>query len=145
MRYLSILMILAVLVGCYSCGKKELRYRQAGDGDLTLQVSSMPKDAGDTAAVRSYKAVIIPSAKLTLKKSDGDSLLFRMDSCFYLQRAGAKIYPYLVQEIPNGVRGTFEYLVEFPAIVNGKGDTTRFIYQDRFINKKIYSITAELQ
>ena len=107
---------------------------------MTVQLMKM--DASDSAgAALTYKARLIPTKKLMEAKNDDAKagMLYRMDSCFYLQDHGRKIYASMIQPVQNGVSGTFEYLLEFePVTTSTKG--LRMVYKDKYINQHTYSL-----
>jgi len=133
---------MTLLLGLAACGKKVDR-SATGDKDLQLQVSQIIDNSSESEI--SLKVRIIPSAKMlaSLAKEDNIKLQFDMDSCFYeLNKKKAK-YPAMVQNINNGQKGNYEYLVAFEPDKN-MGDSLSFFYKDRFLNKKLYSVKIPL-
>jgi hypothetical protein len=121
------------------CKNPQNLAQQVKDNDLTLQVMPLPNGPSHDQ-VYSYKARLMPRQTLLDDKSQGDkdALIYQMDSCFYLQGGLKKIYASLVQEVPDGVTGTYEYLLQFET-VTGKARWD-FIYQDKYLNHKKYKI-----
>jgi hypothetical protein len=142
----------AYLVGMFSsmfflaaCGNNRSKVLETSGYGLTLKVMSVAPQEEDTAAnIYSFKVLIVPSAAVEngLAKQQRDSLIFKMDSCFYVGFGHEKKYPLLVQAIPNGIKGTYEYLTDFEINGYSQGDSLVFNYQDKFINKKKYQVTA---
>lgn len=113
--------------------------RQTGDKELTVQLAdiSSPAVAGDL----SFAARIIPDREkfgTSLKRSK-ENLLYRMDSCFYLQKGAVKVYSQLTQTVANGLSVSFDYLVTFD-IDHFDEQKWNFIYLDKYLNKKKYTI-----
>jgi hypothetical protein len=117
---------------------KSTPYETAGNG-ITLQVIQLENSPGD-ANVFTYKARLIPDALLLNEKNaySKNAMMYKMDSCFYLQSGTKKIYASLVQPIANGVSGTFEYLLEFEAAAGS--NASEFVYKDKYLNQKKYSL-----
>lgn len=137
-RYFLIIMLL----GLAACGKRADR-SLTGDNDLQLQVSQIidKNDAGEI----SLKVRLIPSRRLaaSVGKENNLKLQFSMDSCFY-EMSGAKTkYPVMVQNVNNGQKGNYEYLVAFEPDKN-KRDSLFFFYKDRFLDKKTYNVKIPL-
>jgi hypothetical protein len=122
----------------YGCAHKTA-LRQTADKDLTFQLVDVSnKDAENDI---SYGARIIPSNsfKEADNKAAKENLMYRMDSCFYLQSGLKKVYPQLTQPVANGLKRTFEYLVTFdlPSFDEHKWF---FVYEDRYLNRKKYTL-----
>ena len=113
--------------------------RQTGDKDITFQIVNISKNG--TNQDISYGARIIPSAvfKGADSKATKENLMYRMDSCFYLQSGWKKIYPQLTQPVSNGLKNTFEYLLTFD-MPSFEEDKWFFVYEDRYLNKKKYTL-----
>jgi hypothetical protein len=137
MKKNSLLIFISILA---SCGHKNAAFREVKDRDLTIQVMQL-KDAEDDHTI-SYKARLLPDKKLLESKSKDEkqALYYTMDSCFYINTGNTKIYAALVQPIANGVSGSYEYLLQFEKDKDLKTDTIALVYQDRYINKKTYSL-----
>ena len=122
-----------------SCKTHQNELHETSGTGIKVQIIQLKKSDGD-ASVVTYKARLVPDASLLNEKSliSKDAMIYKMDSCFYLQSGPEKIYASLVQPIANGVSGTFEYLLEFEmAPGSAKPD---FIYQDKYLNHKKYSL-----
>jgi len=115
---------------------------QVGDKDLTVQLANISKSVagGDI----SYAARITPEKGLftAAGKSAKENLMYRMDSCFYLQSGRTKIYPQLTQPVSNGLKNTFEYLVTFD-MPSFDGDKWFFVYEDKYLNRKKYMLNLK--
>jgi hypothetical protein len=134
----SVMAMPLLLQGC----KHSSQVKEVHDKDLTLQITDLT-DPSDHSGMITYKARLIPGKTLLREESPGNrvNLVYKMDSCYYLQSGQEKIYASLVQEVPNGIQGTYEYLLEFekkPAV--GK---CWLIYQDRYLNHKKYNIEID--
>lgn len=127
-----------LLVGISSCRQKS-KLNETGDHDLQVQLMLMESEPGDSSVV-SYRVRLIPDRSYPqITYAQKTALLYRMDSCFYSLDHGRKTYPVLVQAVPNGVSGTFEYLLQFEN--DRKNDNgARMIYQDRYLNHKKYDL-----
>lgn len=80
---------------------------------------------------------ILPDAALfaDLSAEAKQNLMYRTDSCFYLETNGRRVYAAAVTPVANGVSGSFEYLVSFEKTQGG-----RLMYYDRYLNKKEYEL-----
>jgi len=137
-KYFLVIMLLGVAAWGKRAGKSS-----TGDNDMQLQVSQIidKSDAGEI----SLKVRLIPSRRVaaSVSKEDNLELQFSMDSCFY-QMIGAKTkYPVIVQNVNNGQKGSYEYLVSFEPDKN-KRDSLFFFYKDRFLDKKTYNVKIPL-
>lgn len=138
MEKLKILFTFLTILFFYACSHKSA-VRQTGDKDLTLQLVNISdrKVKGDI----SYAARIIPGKGKysSAGKSLKESLMYRMDSCFYLEAGKQKVYSQLTQPVANGLSGAFEYLVTFD-IDNFDEHKWNFVYQDKYLNQKRYTL-----
>jgi len=114
-------------------------HETGGDG-IRLQVVQLQNPEGTVPDVITCKARLLPDVSLINDKQANinNAMIYRMDSCFYLQHGTKKIYASLVQPIANGVSGTYEYLIEFESVMQGADPD--FIYQDKYLNHKKYSL-----
>jgi hypothetical protein len=130
-----------VLAGLSGCGSKE-DTRTIGDKQLTIQVQKAPTEDDQS---RSVRIRIFPEREALsgLSRDGRENLLYRMDSCFYLEAGIKKIYPSAVLPVANGISSGYEYLVSFDVPVAPKGHI-RLIYQDRYLNKKKYELYNNL-
>jgi hypothetical protein len=80
---------------------------------------------------------MIPVDAVMQPASSKTALMYRMDSCFYLQAGKKIIYAALVQPVANGLSGTFEYLVSFDS-VEAEKEGYKVVYHDRYLNKAKY-------
>ena len=138
MERFKVLFTFLVFLFFYSCADKGT-LRQAGDKELTIQLANISdKEVNNDI---SYAARITPAKRLftAAGKSAKENLMYRMDSCFYLQKGGTKVYAQLTQQVANGLSGTFEYLVTFDT-VNFDEHKWSFIYQDKYLNKRKYTL-----
>jgi hypothetical protein len=139
-----LLLSILLLAGCYSAGSDFL---ETGDKDLKVQFGQLqPADSLRTNADRTFKVKLVPKGQTTLTAEKNKmALMFAMDSCFSLKQNGLQIYPAIVQQIPNGVKGIYEYLVVFPTGSLHLKDSVEFIYEDKSISKKTYTLTTLVQ
>lgn len=131
-----------ILAGFSACRSNKEDARTVGDKQLTIQVQKVPaEDDRD----RSVRVRIFPEREAFsgLDRAGRENLLYRMDSCFYLETGMKKIYPSAVLPVANGISLGFEYLVSFDGLVAPKGHI-RLIYQDRYLNKKKYELYNNL-
>jgi len=135
-RIVGALCLFAVISGCH---KQQNQPMQTKDKDLTIQVMRLKNDPSEND-VYTYKARLTPQKALLAEKSrnDKEALIYRMDSCFYLQSGPNKIYASLVQPVADGISGSFEYLLQFEK-ANDEVEQD-FIYKDKYLNHKRYSI-----
>ena len=110
--------------------------REIDDRDMDVQVVLLDSTPGNG---NTYKARLIPDKKLFDEKDavSKNAMIYKMDSCFYLQSGTKRVYASLVQPVANGITGTFEYLLEFE---KNDGNSWDFVYQDKYINHKKYSL-----
>lgn len=71
-----------------------------------------------------------------ISKEVQEELLYKADSFFYISAASRRIYPRLVQAIPNGRKDCFEYLVSFDKRVLDAQASWVLNYHDTFFDKK---------
>jgi hypothetical protein len=125
----------------YGCGHKS-GLRQTGDKNITFQLVNISQKGADNDV--SYGARIIPAKGLQAANSRTakENLMYRMDSCFYLQSGLTKVYPQLTQPVANGLKSTFEYLVTFdmPSFDENKWF---FVYDDRYLDRKKYMLNLK--
>jgi hypothetical protein len=133
----------SVVIACLTfmaCHNKQ-QYYESKDHDLTVQIVKMKNDAADTASV-SYTARIIPDKTMMTVVNNEDiktAMMYKMDSCFYMQINKKKVYPGIVQSIANGLPNQFEYLVSFD-IAGISNDNPVIVYQDKYLNKRKYTL-----
>ncbi|MGZ3759799.1 MAG: hypothetical protein ACXVAY_12960 [Mucilaginibacter sp.] len=110
------------------------------DKELTLQVMELESVPGN-GTTRSYKARLFPATAFREGKVETRTaaLRYQMDSCFYLQAGRQKIYAAMVQPIANGIKGTYEYLIDFDLGTAAKDDC-ELVYQDKFLNHRKYQL-----
>lgn len=122
-----------------ACHNSSPKVQQISDHDLTLQVMRLD-DSAAQAGSYTYKARLVLNKTLLGEQSTEarEALVYRMDSCFYIQQGINKVYASLVQPIAGGVPGTFEYLLEFNQIQDNGQHI--FVYDDRYLNHKKYNI-----
>jgi len=124
----------------FSC-HKAARVEEVKDKELTLQVSVL-KDKAPGDESLTCKARIIPAKELAANETTEQKRLlnYKMDSCFYIKEGNNKNYASMVQAIANGVSGTYEYLLVFDPDQKVRTDSVDLIYQDRYINHKLYNL-----
>jgi hypothetical protein len=125
-----------------ACGSNKGDQRMIGDKQLTIQVQKVSADDGRR---RTMQVRIFPKREALsgLNTAGRENLLYRMDSCFYLETGTQKVYPSAVLPVANGMSAAFEYLVSFDGAIAPKGNI-RLIYQDRYLNKKKYELYNHL-
>jgi len=132
------ILILSLII-LASCGHGNSSFSEIKDHDLTIQVMQL-KDDGDS--IITYKARLTPDKQLleTKSKDEKQALYYTMDSCFYINKGNIKIYAALVQPIANGVSGSYEYMLQFEKDKKLNTDSINLVYQDKYINRKTYSL-----
>jgi len=133
--------LIGMAVVCFAfmaCHKKQAYY-ESKDRDLVVQVVKMKNDAADTASI-SYTARIIPDKSVAAVNNEEvkTAMMYKMDSCFYIQIKQKKVYPGIVQAIANGLPNQFEYLVSFDAGIENNNPV--IVYQDKYLNKKKHTL-----
>jgi len=140
------LIIVVSVIMLVSCNRNATLTHEVKDKDMTFQVSEI-KDKAPGDESLTYKARLIPSRELaegeTLEKKR--LLSYKMDSCFYINEGHNKNYAAMVQAVANGVSGTYEYLLVFDLDKNARKDSVDLVYQDRYINHKLYELKLNKQ
>jgi hypothetical protein len=147
LRYLLFILLVILSCSCKSPAERWLDrlpdYKQVHSKELSLQLLKM-KIAGDTSAFY-YRVRITPSANNKTLSGDQVNFYYAMDSCFYL-KAGEQVFkPSIVQAVPNGIKGCFEYLLSFNISKPMLFTPVNLVYQDKFIDGKVYSISLNKQ
>lgn len=126
-----------------ACSQRNDSFNEVRDKDIAVQIMKL-ENTGSNVDIMSYKVRLIPEEKLMKEKSQDvkNALWYKMDSCFYLQKGGKKIYANMVQPIANGVTGTFEYLLDFET-ENTSGLHGNLVYQDKYINQHQYQLKLD--
>ena len=129
-----------------ACNRGDDSFREVKDKDMILQVSEI-KDKAPGDESLTYKARLIPSKVLTENETIEQKRLlsYKMDSCFYINDGHHKNYASMVQAVANGVSGTYEYLLVFELDKNESKDSVDLLYQDRYINHKLYELKLNKQ
>lgn len=144
MKYPLFFLLIMLVCSCRSATERWLNsmpdYKEVRSGNLSFQMLRM-KNAGDTTALN-CRVRITPSANYSLNPVD---FYYKMDSCFYL-KAGTKIFkPTIVEAVPNGIKGCFEYLLSFDISQPMKLMPVQLVYQDKYIDGKPYIILLNKQ
>lgn len=124
-----------------ACSNRDLYYGTASDKTITVEITRMTDPPGEEGKMMTFKARLTPSktAEQSFSKEVRNALLYGMDSCFYIQSNGVPLYPALVQNVASGVKGKYEFLLEFDRPTMKK-DSLLFIYSDRYITRKKYHL-----
>lgn len=133
MRKYYLVLIFFVFYGCSS----KYKLGEEGDADIRIQAMKRKAEVGDQI----YNIRLFPKKEiLEANKNISRSMTYDVDSSFYLVKNHEKIFPYSVERIANGVPDSFEYLIHFDQ--NGISDieTLPLVYQDKYINQKIYQL-----
>ncbi|MFD0794729.1 hypothetical protein ACFQZX_13970 [Mucilaginibacter litoreus] len=127
-----VLIAFSLASGCRRAGA----LKEKSDRNMRVQVARMtPVTPKDDMAV--YRVRLIPSEILrTIHKELGsEHYWYRMDSCFYLDHAGHKQYPVVLQPVANGSKDNYEYLLQFVReMPSDSSDSVRFVFADKAIN-----------
>lgn len=137
MRKCAIIM----LIGLISCTAKSPS-GQYFDNDI--KVMAQLKKTTSTDAVQTFMVRVFPDQKIieNRKEEITESFLYHADSCFYLLKNNTKVYPEYVEPIANGIKGSYEFLVEFNDQDFSLKEYT-LIYQDKIINNKKYVLAIK--
>ena len=129
-----------------ACNQKDKSFKVVSDKDLTLQIMQMPLTSSNDSG-RSIKIRLIPSANVEkdLTPAIRDSIMLNTADLFTISRSGEAAMTVFVQSVPNGIKGTYEFLVDLDGTHVRGSDTIVIAYRDHFINKKKYQITTVLQ
>ena len=146
-RYPLFILLLSLICSCKSPAERWLErlpaYKETHSKELSFQLLKM-RIAGDTSSFY-YRARITPSPKGKELSGNQVDFYYAMDSCFYL-KAGAQVFkPSIVQAVPNGIKGCFEYLLSFNIRKPMLSLPVNLIYQDKFTDGKMYSISLNQQ
>lgn len=108
------------------------------DKVFNIDYAKLPFDLDTTSL--SYRIRLSPTLQSSTVQGIKENFLYRVDSCFYIQIQDQVIYPELCQAINGGITNTYEYLVSFSleSILHKKD--LQLHYQDKFLNKKNYSL-----
>ena len=123
-------MILNVLLVLIGCDGENGRYREINEEQLKVQVI-LPHGKEEYYGVRVFPGEAIRHIKGDLSKE----MLYRSDSCFYLQTALGKQYPLYAEPVASGIKGCYEYMVYFE-----KAKAEVFVYDDRYFTQKVYEV-----
>jgi len=139
-----LLLLMPFLVECGYGPKRwqdQLRaISKAGDSQMAIEAALLPYDQKDSLSLN-FRVRISPAADVSAdSKSYKTDLLYRMDSCFYIQSGYRKFYPQLTQAVAGGVSKRYEYLVSFDIRTLRQQKGLSLIYRDRYLNKRKYSL-----
>lgn len=135
------MLLLALLVQT-ACTVKPDVYKTA-DESLLIQVKQVDAENDDNDHTFRVQIVLAKPVLDTFQVANRQSFLFRMDECFWLETAGKTALPVLVQSVGMSAAGHYDYLVVFPD-PRTSVEKTRFIYQDRYVTRRKYSIELSL-
>jgi len=126
-----------------SCGYRS-PFLEIKDQDMTIQAMQLKDQNGETDL--SYKVRLTLNDKNINSQSStkNNDLLYRMDSCFYATENGKKTYPIMVQYVANGVKNSYEYLVQFERNKQST-DSITIVYDDHYLNKKTYTLRLAIR
>jgi hypothetical protein len=145
MRKVTI-MILIVAGMLLSCKHKNKTFGELSNSGLTVQIMQL-KNAGNDSGRWSYDVRLIPDKQLSedITSQVKTAMYYRMDSCFYISNGSNKLYASMVQRIPNGIAGNYEYLLDFEMGERQNQDSVEMVYQDKYINHKTYQLKLAKQ
>ncbi|WP_460680438.1 hypothetical protein [Mucilaginibacter koreensis] len=137
-----LLVAVIVLMAFMSCHNAPDKFSQSIDKEIVMQVLVPPLPA-DSTAYTTLQIRLTPSADVlsAMPAKVKQQLLYRADSCFYLEDKNLHVYPADVQAVANGINGTFEYLVAF----RNKDllQSRTLIFHDQHINDKVYKVSVD--
>lgn len=119
-----------------ACGREKKQIQEQENAGLTVQVAPV-NNPGAPSGYR-FKLNLTPQAAAGLSEATRSSLLYRMDSCFYKQAEGKKVYADIVQFVASGAGKTFEYLVVFADEPAAPADE-ELVYEDHYLDKKKFA------
>jgi hypothetical protein len=125
-------------VNLVSCGPKKNKVLEIRDSKLVIHLTkiSAERGAGDVA----YKCKIIPLKIAGYQDFPvRNQMIYHMDSCFYLLKNHEKSYSVFVQPVANGIKGTFEYLLQWHVDDNANTGTVSLIFNDKYLYSRIYT------
>jgi len=134
------LIIAAAIMLNFSCHRAGQQVAEVKDKGITVQISPLKDNDVDNL---NYKARLVLD-KRTAENITPDlknKFYYQMDSCFYMvDKTGIKRYARLVQSVANGVKDSYEYLLEFDPDQADKSDSVNIVYEDRYIDHKQYPL-----
>lgn len=108
----------------------------AGADSISISARALPDTSSYALAVR----VFTPKTAIQeLSKELKDSLWYRMDSCFYLNSGGEKIYPEGLEAVAGANKNCFEYLLLFDRQAANIQRPVSLVYHDRYLDGKTHS------
>jgi len=124
------------------CSRDTANTQEIKDNDITLQLNEINHN-GDSGV---FRVRLIPSLHVLkdISVQTRESLMYRMDSCFYLTKGNEKIYPVLVQAIANGSDKNFEYILDFND-AEKQAPQTQIYFVNKYLNKRSYHFTLKAQ
>lgn len=133
MRKYHLLLALFVLSACNS------NYNSGEQLDQDLRIQAMKRKGATDDQV--YNVRIFPKMEiLEANKSISKNMTYHIDSSFYFIKNKARVYPQSVECIANGVVNSFEYLIRFDPDGLSEKEDLPLVYQDKYINQKIYQL-----
>ena len=144
MKIISYYIFIVICLAASACRYDKTFSGEINEKGMRLQVSQLKDDAGDQSII-SYKIRVIPNKQIADKQTveEKRAMIFKMDSCFYINGHSNKTYAALVQSVANGVGSSFEYLVEFDLNKSGLDKRSELVYQDRYITHQTYKIKLD--
>jgi negative regulator of genetic competence, sporulation and motility len=129
-----------LLISC----KRSREYQETGDKALKVRITEL-KNERSAPGILGFKARLIPTVEAgsNLKVAVQTSLLYHMDSCFYLHMGAEKRYPVLIQPVASGIKNSFDYLIEFEKPEDANDHDVLLVYQDKFFTSRNYSFKIE--
>jgi hypothetical protein len=138
-KFILSLIVFTVACSLFSCRNNSSVKALKRDG-LAIEVARVAGEPGSNTGLN-YSARLISDKKLadTKDKELTSALWYRMDSCFYLQYGGKKVFATIIQPIANGVVGSYEYFLSFD-ISQADESKWHLIYRDKYLNRKTYTL-----
>lgn len=128
MRQLLMCVMVVFIISC--SGKKEVKQEEE------IKVYALKMDSLTyNVKIQLSKATVANMDRKTI-----ENMMYRADSCIYLKVNDKRVYPIYTENIANGSKSTFEYMVEFE---KGVEKNKNLIYQDRYINNKTYPLNLK--
>ncbi len=138
MRKFTIMVLLGLILSCTS------KSPSGQSLDRDIRIMAQLNKTSSNARMQTFMIRVFPDKKFVESGMEKitESFLYHADSCFYLLKNDAKLYPEYVEPIVNGIKGSYEFLVGFNNQDLSSKEYT-LIYQDQIINKKKYVLTIK--
>ncbi|MCR8558153.1 hypothetical protein KXD93_10885 [Mucilaginibacter sp. BJC16-A38] len=129
MNSLKINLMILLAVSIAACRPETRQVQEVRDSRLIVQLVRI--NAGATA----YKCKIVPVQEgITNSGRVSNQMLYHADSCFYLLDNGKPKYAVAVQPVANGIKGSYEYLLQWDA-----AGPVSLVFDDKYLYSRKYT------